>query len=226
MCIPSVTPRPPVATLQMVQAPIEESITPSPSVIDQLCSPLNGTPLNELPEIISDPYHPPPMGKDDRHQGVDFSYYRRGERLSIEGVNIQSVFPGKVAASISNSFPFGNMVIIETPGTNIPEPIRMRFNIQDDESLYVLYAHMQSPTVLELGQDVQPCQVLGQVGKTGNAGVAHLHLEMRHGPAGVQFPVMSYYKAGDTPAEQANYLRWATSGAFKHFNPMDMLSGR
>ena len=224
--LPSVTPKPTAAPLPTLQAPAKQIITPSLSTIFQLCSPLEGTALNELPEIVSDPYHPPPLGKDERHQGVDFSYYRRGERLSIEGVNIQSVLPGRVAASISNSFPFGNMLIVETPGLNLPQAVRTRFNIQDGESLYILYAHLQSPPGLELGQEVQSCQELGQVGKTGNAGVAHLHLEMRHGKAGVQFPVMSYYKAGDTPAEQANYLLWATSGAFLHFDPMDFLSSK
>jgi murein DD-endopeptidase MepM/ murein hydrolase activator NlpD len=65
---------------------------------------------------------------------------------------------------------------------------------------------------------------VGEVGKSGNAGVAHLHLEMRHGPAGAQFPVMAYYLASNTPQERANYLKWATSGTFLHFNPMDFLT--
>jgi murein DD-endopeptidase MepM/ murein hydrolase activator NlpD len=204
--------------------------TPSPTALPTLapvfqpCSPLAGSSLQELPEIISDPYHPPPMGKDDRHQGVDFSYYRRGDRLSIEGVEIQAVLPGRLAAAVTGSFPFGNFVIIETPGNELPPEVRERFSITDGESLYTLYAHMLASPEVQLGETVQACQVLGQVGKTGNAGVAHLHLEMRHGPAQTQFPVMAYYQAQHTDQERQNYLLWATSGEFLHFDPMDFLS--
>ena len=70
---------------------------------------------------------------------------------------------------------------------------------------------------------MRQCQVLGEVGKSGNAGVAHLHLEMRHGLSGVQFPVMAYHLAENSSEERANYLLWATSGEFLHFNPMDLL---
>lgn len=201
-----------------------QTVTPTSLPIFQPCSPLSGISLQELPEIISDPYHPPPMGKDDRHQGVDFSYYRRGERTSIQGVVIQSVLPGRVAASIRESFPFGNFVIIETPGADLPVEVRQRFDILEEESLYILYAHMQAAPQAALGDRAEACQKVGEVGKSGNAGVAHLHLEMRHGPAGAQFPVMAYYLASNTLPERANYLEWATSGTFLHFDPMDFLT--
>jgi murein DD-endopeptidase MepM/ murein hydrolase activator NlpD len=196
---------------------------PTQAALFQPCSPLVDTPIRELPEIVSDPYHPPPMGKDERHQGVDFSYYRRGERMSIQGAGIQAIFAGRVAAAIPDSFPFGNHIIIETPGSDLPLEIRQQFGIQDGESLYTLYAHMQSPPEFELGQAVQACQLIGQVGKSGNAGVAHLHLEMRHGAAGTQFPSMGFYKLDDTPEERANYQLWATSGNFLHFDPLKLL---
>jgi murein DD-endopeptidase MepM/ murein hydrolase activator NlpD len=219
------------ATAPATQAPIKPTvqISPSPTVQSTVasgwppCSPLADTPISELFEIISDPYHPPPMGKDERHQGVDFSYYRRGERLSIQGAGIQAVFAGRVAAAIHDSFPFGNNLILETPSTALPPEIRQHFNIQEGESIYILYAHMESPPDLELDQAVAACQPIGQVGKSGNAGVAHLHLEMRHGPAGTQFPSMAFYKPDDTPDERANYLLWATSGKFLHFDPMELL---
>jgi murein DD-endopeptidase MepM/ murein hydrolase activator NlpD len=198
--------------------------TPTVEPVYQPCSPLADISLPELPEIISDPYHPPPMGKDDRHQGVDFSYYRRGDRMSIEGVEIQAVLPGRLAAAVTDSFPFGNFVIIETPGSELPPVVRERFSIPEGESLYTLYAHLLAPPEVRLGDAVQVCEVLGQVGKTGNAGVAHLHLEMRHGPAQTRFPVMAYYQAQHTDQERQNYLLWATSGKFLHFDPMDFLS--
>jgi murein DD-endopeptidase MepM/ murein hydrolase activator NlpD len=188
-----------------------------------VCSPLEIHPLEELPQIISDPYHPPPMGKDDRHQGVDFSYYQRGDRSSIQGVGVQSVLKGKAAASIRGSFPFGNLVIIETPGSQLPDWLKERFGIVEGESLYILYAHLDQAPLVELGKPVGACQLLGQVGKSGNAGVAHLHLETRIGPAGSIFPVMGYYLAENTLQERENYLLWRTSGAFRHFDPMQLL---
>jgi murein DD-endopeptidase MepM/ murein hydrolase activator NlpD len=222
--VPSVTPRPATPVPPEHHSLATQTVTPTSLSVFQPCSPLNGISLQELPEIISDPYHPPPMGKDERHQGVDFSYYRRGERRSIQGVVVQSVLPGRVAASIRESFPFGNFVIIETPATNLPDEVRQRFAIPAGESLYILYAHLQAAPKAALGDRVKACQAVGEVGKSGNAGVAHLHLEMRHGPAGAQFPVMAYYLASNTPQERANYLKWATSGTFLHFNPMDFLT--
>jgi murein DD-endopeptidase MepM/ murein hydrolase activator NlpD len=166
------------------------------------------------------------MGKDDRHQGVDFSYYRRGERLSIEGVMIQSIYPGRVAATLGSTFPFGNFVIVETPAAQLPAELRERFSILENESLYILYAHMLAAPSLALGEAVEACQEIGQVGKSGNAGVAHLHLEMRHGPSRVRFSAMAYYLAEHTAEERANYLLWATSGTFLHFDPMAVLNAQ
>jgi murein DD-endopeptidase MepM/ murein hydrolase activator NlpD len=192
----------------------------------QPCSPLRDHALEELPGIISDGYHPPPMGKDDRHQGVDFSYYRRGERLSIEGVVIQSIYPGRVAATLGSTFPFGNFVIVETLAAELPAELRERFSILEGESLYILYAHMLAAPSPALGEAIEACQEIGQVGKSGNAGVAHLHLEMRHGPSGARFPAMAYYLAEHTAEERANYLLWATSGTFLHFDPMAVLNAQ
>lgn len=200
------------------------TVLPTPAPLAQPCSPLAETPIQELPEIVSDPYRPPPMGKDERHQGVDFSYYRRGERLSIAGAAIQAILPGKVAAAVPDSFPFGNHIIIETPASDLPPAVRRQFEIQPGESLFTLYAHMEQPPQFALGEIVQACQQLGTVGKTGNAGVAHLHLEMRHGPAGTQFTSLGFYKPDDTPEERANYLRWATGGEFIHFDPLVFLN--
>lgn len=204
-------------------AALEQEPTATPVEPLQPCTPLREHTLEELPGIISDGYHPPPIGKDDRHQGVDFSYYRRGERLSIEGVVIQSIYPGRVAAALEGTFPFGNFVMIETPAAELPAELRERFSILEGESLYVLYAHLLAEPGLALGEAVEACQEIGQVGKSGNAGVAHLHLEMRHGPAGARFPAMAYYLAEHTTEERANYLLWATSGTFLHFDPMAVL---
>lgn len=189
----------------------------------QICSPLSLHPLSELREITSDPYRPPPPGREERHHGIDFSYYRHGDRLTIQGVGVQSVLPGKVAASLVESYPYGNVVIIETPYSALPDSIIDLLPISAGQSLYTLYAHMDQPPLVITGEDVVSCQVLGQVGKSGNAVEPHLHLEMRVGPAGVVFRSMGYYQANDTVEERNNYVRWRTGGEFNHFDPMLLL---
>ena len=166
----------PASTAAPAPSPTAQ-LTPTPSF--QLCSPLASDPVADLPQIISDPYRPPPPHHDERHQGVDFSYYRRNGRTSIEGVVVQSALAGVVAAAIDNSFPFGNMVIVETAYTDLPPALRLMLGMAPTNSLYVLYAHMGKPPEVKPGDGVIACQPLGTVGKTGNAGVAHLHFETR-----------------------------------------------
>jgi len=197
--------------------------TPAPTIQLQVCSPLEEHSIDELAEIVSAPYDPPPPGKEERHHGVDFSYYRRGERSSIEGVGIQALFPGKVAASLVDTFPYGNLVIIETPAVALPAWILERVELGLDESLYTLYAHLGELPLVSLGEDVESCQLIGYVGLSGNAVEPHLHLEARRGPAGVTFEGMSYYSTQTTEGERANYERWRTGGEFVHFNPMLLL---
>ena len=210
-----------VSTAQPAPSPTAV-FTPTPSF--QLCSPLASDPLADLPQIISDPYRPPPPHHDERHQGVDFSYYRRNGRTSIEGVGVQSVLAGKVAAAVPDSFPFGNLVIVETPYEDQPPTLAQKLGLAPGESLYVLYAHMGKPPEVNLGDMLIACQQLGVVGKTGNAGVAHLHLETRLGPPGATFASLRYYDVHATQQEKDNYVLWSMSGVFRHFNPMDLLS--
>ncbi len=199
------------------------AVIASPTPVPTLCSPLAEHPLSELPEIVSDPYRPPPPGKEERHHGVDFSYYRRGERLSILGVGVQSIFSGRVAASIQESFPYGNVVIVETPLNALPADLAETLGIKIGESVYSLYAHLGSSPLVALGDTVVACQGIGEVGKSGNAGVSHLHLEMRIGPAGRSFTSMAFYTTQATEEERANYLLWRISGIFRHFDPMQVL---
>jgi murein DD-endopeptidase MepM/ murein hydrolase activator NlpD len=213
----------PKASLQtaVTPSPRDPQVTASSSV--RICSPLADHRLDELAAIISDPYHPPPMGKDDRHQGVDFSYYRQDGRATIEGEGVQSVLPGKVAAAIHDSFPFGNLVIIEIPRENLPDHLLKALKLAEGQSLYVLYAHLEAPPLVRLGDPVTACQALGAVGKSGNAGVAHLHLETRVGPVGAVFTGMAYYTLQASQAERDNYVLWRMSGVFQHFDPMILL---
>lgn len=207
--------------------PMVNSSQTAPAATDvpsfELCSPLEIHSLQELPDIISDPYNPPPPGREERHHGVDFSYYRRGERLSIQGVGVQSVLSGNVAAALAGSFPYGNIVIIETLGADLPEGWDERLGLAAGESLYILYAHLEEAPLVDPGETVGVCQPLGTVGMSGNAGIAHLHLETRRGPSGAVFAEMQYYDTRASESAQQNYELWRTSGVFRHFNPMDLL---
>jgi murein DD-endopeptidase MepM/ murein hydrolase activator NlpD len=186
-----------------------------------LCSPLKNETISSLWEIITNPFGSPPVGREDLHHGVDFAYYRRGERLSIEGEIVQSILPGNVTASIKDRLPYGNMVIIETLPKMIPKVIIDQYNINEGESLYNLYAHMGESPNVGLGDAVSCGQELGTVGVSGYDIVnPHLHLETRIGPSGVRFKSMAFYDTSATVEEMDNYRRWRTSGDFRNIDPM------
>lgn len=215
---------PPVLGLETTPVPLPPSTSTQSGIIAyQVCSPFTIHPLEELPEIISSSYDPPPAGHEERHHGVDFSYYRRGERLSIQGTSVQSITSGRVAAAASEKFPYGNFVIVESTRSSLPSNLLERLNIATSESLYVLYAHLDKSPAVRIGESVDACQRLGEVGRSGNAGVPHLHLEMRIGPSGTFFSSMAYYNTSATVEEMDNYILWRTSGVFRHFNPLDLL---
>ena len=186
-----------------------------------VCSPLAEETIATLFEIITNPFGNPPIGREDFHHGVDFAYYRRRDRMTIEGEIIQSILPGFVSASVNNRLPYGNMVIIETPRKLLSNLIIDIFDIAEGESLFTLYAHMgQSPQV-KLGDYVTCGQGLGTVGKSGYDIVnPHLHLETRIGPAGTSFSGMAFYDTSALIEEMDNYKRWRTSGDFRNIDPM------
>jgi murein DD-endopeptidase MepM/ murein hydrolase activator NlpD len=188
-----------------------------------VCSPLTGIDLIELPEIISSPYDPPPPGKEDRHHGIDFAFYRRGDKTSIQGTGVQALLPGVVVMALEDSFPYGNVVIVESSLAMVPTGSKDKLDFREGESLFSLVAHLEDIPLVEVGQDVAACQLLGTVGKSGNAGVAHLHLETRLGPSGIVFDSMGFYLAESNQREKENYLRWRISGEFRHFNPLTLL---
>lgn len=217
---PQSTPSPSITfEVSIIPATLIVSQTTIPAV--KICSPLNDFPLEKLPKIVSDPYDPPPMGSDDRHQGVDFVYHRlAGIEIPILGVQVNSVLPGFVAGSIEESFPYGNLVIVETPGSWMPKEWLDVLGMTAEQSLYLLYAHLQEKPMVNLGDSVISCQPIGKVGNSGNTEAAHLHLETRIGPGGGRFPSM-YGLLQDAPEEaRKNYNLWRKSGVFLHFDPM------
>ena len=212
--------------------PVIESTSPTATLgvspqIFMLCSPLEEQNLGKLSEIVSSPYDPPPVGKDDRHQGVDFAYYNRGERKSIEGEIVQSILPGKVVTVIDNRLPYGNSIVIETSKEYLPPELIEDLGLGPDESLYSLYAHLIAPINLSVGKHVLCADPLGQVGSTGyNIPVAHLHLETRIGPADYVIGIMAFYDTQATSHEMDAYRVWRVSGTFRHFDPMVLFTDR
>ncbi len=146
-----------------------KTATPLPEI--EICSPLASTTLEALTEIVSDGFHPPPQGQDGRHQGVDFAYYRKFGRASIAGETVQAVFSGRIAVSIEDRFPYGNVVIVETTSELLPVWIRELLEIGEAQSLYVLYAHLNERYPKTIGEMIAACQAIGTVGMSGNAGV-------------------------------------------------------
>jgi murein DD-endopeptidase MepM/ murein hydrolase activator NlpD len=185
---------------------------------------LGDFPRQELVKTISIPYTNPPQGVDQRHQGVDFVFHLlAGVDHSILGTPAQSVLPGWVAASVVDSFPFGNMVIIETPREELPADLADLLGIEAGQSLYHLYAHLQEAPLVALGDRVEVCQQVGLVGASGNTEAPHLHFETRAGPVGVRFPVMSAFVVEQTVESRQNYMRWRASKEFRHFDPMILM---
>jgi murein DD-endopeptidase MepM/ murein hydrolase activator NlpD len=228
-------------------------------LINGACSPLQGFALNNLNSIISNPYtdkYPFSEGPagDKNHPAVDLGFYStkpipsyNGPELSTDdGLPIQALLPGKVVETVDNLFPYGNMVLVETPldqlspdllaKLNIPDPYSQaeldnRFPCQKDQttitwsvrsrSLYVLYAHMKSPSTLQKGDLVQCGEVVGAIGATGNSSesIEHLHLEIRVGPSDANFRTISDYISSATPDERYNYCIWALSEVFRSIDP-------
>jgi len=231
--------------------PADTSVPPTetPYLQTQICSPLMGESLSELPEIITQLFKMPRATQDDGHHGVDFAFYRRKELLSIDDLPILSAIDGEVVTVINDKYPYGNAIIIETlidsispilleqlnlpssQPTVVPDP---KFNWTPGElpfqlsetsrSLYIVYAHLKYPANINVGDKVTCGQQIGQVGNTGDSSNPHLHFETRVGPSGARFNSMAYYTAQSTQSERYNYIVWRVSNMFQLFDPMILLS--
>jgi len=141
--------------------------------------------------------------------------------MTIEGVAVLAILPGVVASASGDRLPYGNMVIIETQGEYFSDEVKGQLGLDDGESLYHLYAHMQDTPEVMPGMRIACGEPLGLVGLTGyNIVEPHLHLETRIGPSGHQFLPMAYYDTSATQSEMDEYRLWRTSGLFQHFDPM------
>lgn len=229
--------------------PIEgPTITPQPTEdLINVCSPLVDYSVENLVDMISNPYYPPIPGSDDPHQGVDFSVIDPNLRIALKGSAVQSIMAGEVVMLMNDRFPYGNAVLVETtfdklplgwveklknqtqpdlfgtnPSLTCPTGWDLSEQENNDLSLYVLYAHLDMPLEYTLGDEVDCGDELGAIGESGNALAPHLHIEMRYGYASGIEGSMAHYDVSADEIEMSNYCRWRVSGWFRLLDPMDL----
>jgi murein DD-endopeptidase MepM/ murein hydrolase activator NlpD len=181
---------------------------------------------------------------------VDFSFWSYKSWKKMEGLGVQAVMGGTVAAVIHNRYPYGNMVMIETPlddlpidlpiNLNLPTPaptldlsqnpltcptaVGPTFVIGEKRSLYLVYAHLYMDPSVKPGDRVICGQNIGEVGNSGDSSNPHLHLEARVGPVDAHFSSMAHYVNDSTDEERYNYCTWRMSGLFQIIDPMRLLA--
>ncbi len=217
--------------------------SPTPTPFFEICSPLEDETSKSLRLIISKPLDiPQNFGDDTGHHGVDFAYFQRGDRQSIEGIEIYAIMPGKTVLTLENQRPYGFTVLIETPLSDLPKhlqeillagylpvPEDPHFRLVCPEvpqpvitgefAVYHLYAHMEAPPEYNQGDSIACGETLGTVGNTGYSSNPHLHLETRLGPSGLQIETMAHYENTNTLEEMGNYCLWRISGYYQLFDP-------
>ena len=244
-------PMPPTVTQAAAtpQAATQTLGTTPTAVTLRLCSPLQDLTIADLFTIVTTPFNPPPTGQDSGHQGVDFAYYRHGTHTQMLGLPVYAALTGRVAAAILDRPPYGNLVIVETRLDSLPADLLQRLAVTPaptlavpdtrltcpprsphpewdagQPSLYLLYAHLENPPLVKVGDTVACGGQLGEVGNTGESGNPHLHLETRLGPSGASFASMAHYIDNATLEEMDNYCTWRTSGIFQMFDPLTLLA--
>lgn len=210
----------------------------------EICSPLAGVGIDRLSGMIVNPYHPPKLGSDEPHQGVDLANLSAPGGIALAGMTVQAMISGKAAGIANDRFPYGNMLMIETPLDEplfqalpeliVPAPLpallpsgaltcpelMVKPAVEGEpRSLYILYAHMQNPPAVKQGDEISCGQQIGAIGSSGNALNPHLHVEARVGPSGQTFASMAHYDPSADEVEMAAYCTWRVSGVFQTIDP-------
>ncbi len=115
---------------------------------------------------------------DQLHGGQDYSVAAHSPIVAALAGRVVLIGSdaNRTTASAHGLMGYGNSVVIETRGAipGMPNPF------------YALYAHMDGPPAVAVGQQVQAGTLLGHVGNTSNGQFAglpfHLHLELRRRP--------------------------------------------
>lgn len=207
-----------------------DTLAPEPDpAISAICTPLTDHRIEDLLLLYLTQLFIPPLGanKETGHHGLDFAYYHGGPHGGhIEGTPIQSVLDAVVAGA-GYSAVYGYYLITETPFTNLPADLAELYDSSPEESLYLLYAHMQQPAPFELETELTCGQVLGQVGDSGDPYFLtdpHLHFETRVGVAGLRLVPMNFYATDASEEQKAEYMRWRTSDTFRLSDPALLLT--
>lgn len=238
---------PTITPSETASPPPTPSATAASDPAPIVCSPMQDVPLSDLPGRITNPFHPPAPGSDDPHHGVDLGDFLPGSRVAVPGLTVQAALSGRVAAVIQNRFPYGYAVLVETPLDALPSglvqsavptpaptlvlttpltcPDSPPLAPADSEkrSLYVLYAHLKEPPLVNVEDAVACGQAIGVIGDSGNALNPHLHFEARAAPAGLRLGSIAHYDASATAEEMSRYCLWRISGFFQLVDPMMIL---
>ena len=224
------------------------SPTPTQEIAAGVCSPLIGIGREKLYRITSNKYVSPLPYVEGGHPAIDLSFYGFETFTTFKNFPLQAVLPGKVVLVENNRFPYGYMLLVETPLSqvdpsflsSIPQPTPFPesiYTIADlcpltgspvtwdasGKSIYVLYAHMAQLPEPSVGDDISCGQPIGFAGTTGNSVEDHLHLEMRIGPSNAQFDSIASQHSSATLEERYNYCIWSISGVFQPFDPAILL---
>ncbi len=239
----------PTAAQTVMQTAIQATVAPQAyTKRPKVCSPLDGVPLDQVPGKIVNPYHPPPPGADDPHEGIDLAQLLPGGSIAVAGLPVHLVLSGKVAGVVADRFPYGNAVLVETPLESLPAEWLAQLQLPtpgptltphsaltcpaalapvlnaEKRSLYLVYAHLGQPVQFQVGDALECGQQIGVIGSSGNALNPHLHLEARIGPGGARFSSMAHYDNTATLEEMSNYCLWRISGLFQLIDPVRILS--
>lgn len=218
----------PLPTLPPAPTPLPQPTeTPAPR-ISAVCTPLADHRIADLLLLyLTQPFIPPQgANRETGHHGLDFAYYHGGPTGGhIDGTVIESVLDAQVAGLGFNAV-YGYYLVTETPAQQLPAQLIELYEMQPDQSLYVLYGHMQADAPFALGQPVGCGEFVGRVGDSGSRLFLtdpHLHIETRVGLSGQQLSEMDYYVAEASEAQQAEYIRWRTSDDFRLADPTYLL---
>lgn len=209
-----------------------QAATPSPeepAAPSDICTPLTDHDIGDLLLLYLTQAFSPPLGenKEMGHHGLDFAYYHGGPHDGhIDGTPVQSVLDSVVAGMGYNAV-YGYYLITETPFARLPAELAEIYEAGLEESLYLLYAHMQQPAPFELEEELACGQVVGRVGDSGDRYFLtdpHLHLETRVGEAGLRPGPMDFYTPSATAEQRANYELWRSSDTFRLSDPTLLLT--